>query len=391
MKLASLDFVQRHVTTPFGFTPREYLQIAARTFGQLNKDNVPVVAAGVAFFALLSMFPMISAMLSIYGYFADLSDMQNMATLLRPLMPEGAWTIISDQIASVISAPKQELSFRFFFSLGLALYTAGAGIRAVLRAMNVAYGEDETRSIFVFYLTAVGLTVGLFLFVYLCLGVIVVIPAMLAYLQLDGTASLLSGVLPWVVLVLAFAFGAGVIYRFGPDRRPPKKRWVLPGVVFTTLSWLAIGWGFSLFVRTFGRYDATYGGLSAVIVLLLWFWLSAMVVIIGAELNAELERQTLADTTRGFEREIGMREARMADFLTVAMRRLFPERFPHAPSLAEQFMEPDASAPDAPTAPIPVKTKEIVKAQLNEVIEQAPDIDASEALRSVAALKVTPK
>ena len=387
MKLASLDFVQRHVETPLGFTPREYLQIAARTFGQINRDNVPVVAAGVAFFALLSMFPLISAMLSIYGYFADLSDMQDMAIYLRPLMPEGAWTIVSDQIAAVISAPNEELSLRIVVSLVLALYTAGAGIRALLRAMNVAYGEDETRNIFVFYLTAIGMTVGLFLFVYLCLGVIVVIPAVLNFLTLDGTASLLSGVLPWVVLVLAFAFGAGVIYRFGPDRRPPKKRWVLPGVVFTTLSWLLIGWGFSQFVSSFGRYDATYGSLSAVVVLLLWFWLSATVVIIGAELNAELERQTLADTTRGREREVGLREARMADFLTVAMRRLFPGRFPHAASLAEQFMEPDPTPPDAPTAPIPVETKEIVKAQLERVIENTPDIDATEALRSVSTLK----
>ena len=354
MKIASLDFVQRHVESPLGFTPREYAQIAARTFVQINRDNVPVVAAGVAFFALLSMFPMISAMLSIYGYFADLSDVQRMANFLRPLMPEAAWSIVSDQIAAVVSAPDSELSLRIFLSLVFALYTAGAGIRAILRAMNVAYGEDEKRNIVVFYLTGIGMTVGLFLFVYLSLLVIVGIPAAFTFFHLDRTASVIGGTLPWIILIGAFAFGAGVIYRFGPSRRPARKRWVTPGVIFTTLSWLAISYGFSFFVRTFGRYEATYGGLSAVIVLLLWFWLSAMTVIIGAELNAEMERQTLADTTRGDIRPIGLRKASMADYLTLAMRRMFPGRFPHAPSLAEQAAIPDTAPPDLPKVDEPV-------------------------------------
>ena len=360
MKIASLDFVQRQVTSPLRFTLREYLQIAARTFTQINKDNVPVVAAGVAFFALLSMFPMISALLSIYGYFADIGDVQEMANILRPLMPEQAWTIVSDQIASVVSASDDELSFRIFVSILIALYSAGAGIRALLRAMNVAYGEDEKRNIVVFYLTAIGMTVGLFLFIYTTLAVVAGIPIALKFLNLDATAEALASTLPWVALVFAFGLGAFIVYRFGPSRRPARKRWVMPGVLFTTFSWLLISWGFSKFVRHFGTYDATYGGLSAVIVLLLWFWLSAMTVIMGAELNAEMERQTLADTTRGPVRAVGQREASMADYLTLAMRRMFPGRFPHAPSVMQQAMEPDASAPDIakPDAP----EKEIVEA-----------------------------
>ncbi|MGB3457292.1 MAG: YihY/virulence factor BrkB family protein [Litorimonas sp.] len=360
MKLASLDFVQRDVSTPMGFTPREYAQIAARVFVQINKDNVPVVAAGVAFFALLSLAPLISASLSIYGYFADLSDVQGLANFLRPLMPESAWVIISDQIASVVSAPGEELSLRILVSLLFALYTAGAGIRAVLRAMNVAYGEDEKRSIPVFYLTAFLMTLGLFAFVYVALFVIIGVPAALAFLHLDETAALLSGALPWLLLLTVFMGGAGVVYRFGPSRRPPRKRWVVPGVLFTTVSWLAISWGFAFFVRNFGTYETTYGGLSAVIVLLLWFWLTAMTVIIGAELNAEMERQTLADTTRGPERPIGLRRARMADFLTLAMRRLFPDRFPHAPEPEKMLAPVDPTAPDAPVEEITPPKREAV-------------------------------
>lgn len=349
MKIASLDFVQRRVESPLQFTPYEYLQIAARTFVQIGKDNVPVVAAGVAFFTLLSVFPLISASLSIYGYFADLSDVQGMIGFLRPLIPDEAWTILSDQIAAVIDAPGNELSLRIVVSLLFAFYTAGAGIRAVLRAMNVAYDEDEKRNIVVFYLTALVMTLGMFALLYGALFIIVGLPAMLHFMRLDGTADLLSGYLPWLLLITLFMLGAFVIYRFGPSRRPARKRWVTPGVIFTTVTWLLLSYGFSFFVSNFGRYDATYGSLSAVIVLLLWFWLTAMTVIIGAELNAEMERQTLADTTRGPDREVGLRDARMADFLTAAMRRLFPDRFPHAPTLVEQIIPADPTAPDIPT------------------------------------------
>lgn len=346
MKIASLDFVQRDVHSPLSFQPREYGQIAARVFIQINRDNVPVVAAGVAFFALLSIFPLISASLSIYGYFADLSDVQELANFLRPLMPESAWVIISDQIASVVSAPDTELSLRIIVSLLFALYTAGAGIRAILRAMNVAYGEEEKRSILQFYAVAFGMTLGMFAFIYLSLIIIIGIPAALAFLNLDRTASILSGNLPWVALLGMFMFGSGIVYRFGPSRRPARKRWVVPGVLFTTVSWLAISWGFGFFVRNFGQYEVTYGGISAVVILLLWFWLTAMTVIVGAELNAEMERQTLTDTTRGPERPIGKRDARMADFLTTAMRRMFPGQFPDAPTLLDQSKPINPSAPD---------------------------------------------
>lgn len=346
MPLASLNFTQRHVHTPLHFTAREYLRIAARTIVQTSRDNVSVVAAGVAFFALLSMFPLISALLSVYGYFADVSDIQAMSGMMEPLLPEQAWAIIAGQIEAVVSAPNRTLSVRIIISLLLAFYTAGAGIRALLRAMNVAYNETERRGVLRFTLTGAAMTLGLFVFIYATLFVVVGIPAALRFFQMEETATLIGGALPWVVLIGAFSLGAAVIYRFGPSRRPARKRWVMPGVIFTTLSWLGISWGFSFFVRTFGQYEATYGGLSAVIVLLLWFWLTAMTVIVGAEINAEMERQTLSDTTRGPDRLLGQRGARMADFLTVEMREKFPDRFPYAPSLRLQTKPPDPTPPE---------------------------------------------
>lgn len=345
MPFGSLNFIQRRVKNPWQFTLHEYWQITQRVLVQLNKDNVAVVGAGVAFFSLLSLFPMISAGLSIYGYFADLSDVQVMANRVSAILPPDAWAIISAQIADVVSAPNSELSIRIILSLLFGLYAAGAGIRALLRAMNVAYNETETRNPVLFFLTAVGMTLGLFVFTYLSLVLIVGVPAALAFLNLDETAQQIARYLPWIILVILFGFGAGVIYRFGPDRRPPRKRWVMPGVIFTTLSWLMISWAFQYFVKTFGSYQATYGSLSAVIVLLLWFWLTAMTVIVGAEINAEMERQTTEDTTRGPFRPVGLRQSKVADFLSLIMRRRYGHQFPHALSTQKQDEPIDPSAP----------------------------------------------
>jgi membrane protein len=144
--------------------------------------------------------------------------------------------------------------------------------------------------------------------------VIIGVPAALTLLNLEGMSWAVTRYLPWILLVSLFSFAVAILYRVGPSRRPAKKRWVIPGVMFATLSWLLISSGFSRFVQEFGSYNKTYGGLSAVIVLLIWFWLTAFVVIVGAELNAELERHTTVDTTRGPPKPIGERGAAMADY-----------------------------------------------------------------------------
>jgi len=294
---------------------RDWWAITKSTWREIHKDNVAIVAAGVAFFSLLAIFPLITACLSIYGYFADPSQVQGLLRNVNSVLPQEAWEILNRQITAVISASSGKLGLGIAVGLLIALWSAGAGIRAIMRAMNIAYGERETRNLATFYALAASMTLSMILFVWIALAVIIGVPAILHLLKLDGAVAIFSRFLPWVLLVSMFGFAAGVLYRFGPSRRPAKKRWVFPGIVFTTVTWLLISFGFSKFVAAFGNYNAIYGSLSAVIILLIWFWLTAYTVIVGAEINAEMERHTTVDTTRGPDRPLGERGAAMADYV----------------------------------------------------------------------------
>lgn len=229
-------------------------------------------------------------------------------------MPGQAFDVIQNQIVTVVDAPNQAMGWGIAISLSVAIFSAGAGIRAMMRAMNIAYQEIEKRNFFVFYAYAILMTLGSFLVIWLSLLLIVGIPAALIFINLESSAEFAARSLPWLLLFAVFAFATGVMYRFGPSRRPAKKRWLSPGIILATTSWLLISYGFSKFVSEFGNYNATYGSLSAVVILLVWLWLTATVIIFGAELNSELERQTIADTTRGPARPLGRRGASVADF-----------------------------------------------------------------------------
>ena len=269
----------------------------------------------MAFFSLLAVFPLITAALSTVSYFADPADVEGIADTVAAVIPGEAYGILEGQVNSVLSAPPITASFGIFVSLGFVFISAGAGIRAMMRAMNVAYEEVETRNPFVFFFFGMLMTLGSLIFVWASLFVIIGVSAVLAYANIEDTAGLVSGKLPWILLMTMFSVACGVMYRFGPSRRPARKRWVLPGIGFALISWLTISFGFSRFVTRFGGYNETFGGLASVVILLIWLWLTAMVVIIGAELNSELERQTITDTTRGPCRPVGSRSAAMADFI----------------------------------------------------------------------------
>ena len=301
--------------SPWEFTARDWWAIIRRTWREIHDDNVTIVAAGVAFFTLLAIFPLITACLSIYALFADASQVESLTQSVNSVLPEQAWNILQAQIVSVVTAPNAGLGLGIAIGLLIALWSAGAGIRAVMRAMNIAYGEKETRSLAAFYGIASSMTLAVILFVWLSLAVIIGVPAFLALMKLEGLTVGFSRAIPWLLLISVFAFSSGVLYRFGPSRRPAKKRWVMPGIIFTTVTWLIQSFAFSKFIAAFGNYNAVYGSLSAVIILLIWFWLTAYTVIVGAELNAEMERHTTVDTTRGPDRPLGHRGAAMADYV----------------------------------------------------------------------------
>ncbi|WP_051048580.1 YihY/virulence factor BrkB family protein [Robiginitomaculum antarcticum] len=299
---------------PLKFPPRVYWSVFKRTLSEIRSDNVAIIAAGVAFFTMLAIFPLITACLSIYGLFADPAAVQQPIAALAPLLPPEGWRLLDAQIRTVANAPPLRLQLGIAAGLLFAVWSAGAGIRAVMLAMNIAYGERETRNPAAFFALAGAMTLSVTLFMWLALTVIFGVPALLSLLKLEGLSAIVTYYMPWIIIVLLFGFATFVLYRIGPSRRQAKFRWLFPGVFFATISWLFISAGFSYFVAEFSNFNRFYGSLSAVIILLLWFWLTAFVVIVGAELNAELERHTSVDTTRGRRRPLGKRGAAMADY-----------------------------------------------------------------------------
>lgn len=299
--------------SPWRFSRRDWLYVGKDVWAQMGRDNVTIISAGVAFFTMLAIFPLITACLSIYGYVSDPSHVQVQLQSVSNLFPAEAWDILNAQILAVSRAPNAQLGLRIALGLLVALWSAGAGIRAIMRAMNIAYDEEEKRGLAKFYALAGTFTLSMTLFLWVALAVIIGVPSLLAFLKLDGLARLITKLLPWTVLISIYGISVAVLYRFGPSRRPAKMRWVMPGAFFASFSWVAFSLGFSQFVAAFGTYNKTYGSLSAVILLLIWFWLSAFVIIMGAEINAALERHTDADTTRGPDRPIGQRGAVVAN------------------------------------------------------------------------------
>lgn len=264
---------------------------------------------------MLAIFPMITAGLSIYGFFADPLVAQQQLYTISDLLPEDVWVLINDQVMAVTGDANKAIGLKIAIGILAALWASGAGIRAMIRGLNIAYGEVDTRNFFMKSALGFAFTMGAVLMMLISLTVIIGVPSVLTLLKLEGVTASLTKYLPWGLLILAFSLCTTILYRYGPNRRPAKLRWIIPGVIFATLAWLLISAGFSKFVAAFGTYNKTYGSLGAVIVLLVWLWLTNFIIIIGAEINGEMERHTSHDSTRGPDRPIGKRGAAMADYM----------------------------------------------------------------------------
>ncbi|MBI1181181.1 MAG: YihY family inner membrane protein [Alphaproteobacteria bacterium] len=309
----------RHSGRPFAIPRTGWLDVALRTGRAAFDDNVGLVAAGVAFYGMLAIFPGIAALISIYGLVADPSEVRDQLQAASGVLPNGAFALLSDQMTQVSDSTAGALSLAAAGGLLLALWGASRITKAFMKAMNIAYGEDEERGFLRTNLTALALTVFILLTAAVAIGGIVILPIVLDGLGLGASADRLIGVLRWPVIAAIFVGGLALLYRFGPSRDRPRWRWVVPGCLAALALWLAASIAFSVYVRDFGRYNETYGSLGAVIGMLMWLWLSAFAILLGAELNAELERQTRRDTTVGPHQPKGERGAHAAD--TVADRR----------------------------------------------------------------------
>jgi len=260
-----------------------------RTYEEINNDRLLALAAGVVFYALLALFPAITALVSCYALFADPATIGDHLATLKSIMPQGAYGIVQEQIDRIIANGTGGLSLAFFASLALAIWSANAGMKAIIDALNVVYEVKEWRSFIKLNLVSLAMTVCAIIGLLLAIGAVVVVPIVLSYLPLGGFGAEVIAWLRWPAVVVLLMLGLAALYRFGPNRDEPRWRWFGLGNVFAALAWLAGSVLLSWYLSNFANYGATYGSLGAVIGLMMWLWVTAVVVLVGAELNSEIE------------------------------------------------------------------------------------------------------
>ncbi|WP_083656291.1 YihY/virulence factor BrkB family protein [Mongoliimonas terrestris] len=287
--------------------------VLRRTWAEINNDRVVAVGAGVAFYGLLAIFPFLAAFISLYGLVFDPATINQHLAQLSGVLPAAGMEIIGGQMERLASNDSGALGFGFLFGLAVALWSANAGMKAMFDALNVAYEERETRSFVRLTLMTLAATLGAVLFLIACIGVLVVLPPLLDAVGLGLVTEMVLRYGRWPILLLIVGFAIALLYRYGPSRATPKWRWISWGSVLATVLFVIVSVGFSFYATNFASYNETYGSLGAVIAFMTWLWLSAVVVLVGAELNAELEHQTARDTTTGAPAPIGKRGAVMAD------------------------------------------------------------------------------
>jgi membrane protein len=254
---------------------------------ETRHDHVTIVAAGIAFFAMLAVLPALVIAVSLYGLFTDLSEAERQIDAVLKVFPGSAAEIIDTQMRTIANASHTNLSFGFALSLLLFVWTVSNATRALVRGVKIAYDQEEERSILEGRAVAIGVTVAAIVITLIALSIIAAVPIWLQ--RFDPTDAIVTfGNLRWVLIGTGFALMTGLLYRFAPPDRPSGWRSIVPGAIFATAMWTVTSIGFSVYVSSFGRYNETYGTLGAAVVLLLWFWFTFLAILVGAELNEAL-------------------------------------------------------------------------------------------------------
>lgn len=298
---------------PADFSGRDWKAVMMRVWTCIGEDNISLIAAGCAFYSVLALFPGITALVLIYGLVADPAQVSAQLAQLEGILPADVLTMIKDQMTRVAGQNESALGWGLVVAVGFAFWSASAGMKAIFTALNIAYKEREKRNILVFNLLGLLFTVMAILAVIVGLVAIVVVPAVLAFVGLGGVFEWSLRIARWPLLAVIVALGLAVLYRYGPSRATARWEWLTWGSTIATLIWLAASIGFAIYVASFASYNATYGSLGAPVVLLMWFYITAFAVLLGAEINGELEHQTSIDTTTGPSKPMGRRGAYMAD------------------------------------------------------------------------------
>ena len=303
----------RDAKSPSEIPPQGWWDILKRTAGQASEDRLMTEAAGITFYTLLALFPALTALVSLYGLVADAGDVSEHLSDLAGVVPAGGMQIIEEQVRRVAEQGNGKLGFGLVFGLAVALWSANGATKAVFDTLNVIYEEKEERSFLKRTAITLAFTLGGILFALLAIGTMIALPVVLNFVGLGGTADFLLRFARWPVMLVVIGALLACLFRYGPSRNTAKWRWVSWGGAFASVFWLIGSAGFSFYVANFASYNETYGSLGAAIGFMTWIWISAAIVLAGAELDAEMERQTARDTTTGPEKPKGARGATVAD------------------------------------------------------------------------------
>ena len=308
----------RHATHPLQIPWQGWKDILWRTYKEMQSDRLLSIAGGVAFFVLLAIFPAITALISAYGLFFNTSTITGNLSLLNDVVPPNVLSIVSEQANRIAANSGRALSVGLIAGILVSLWSAMSGVKAVIDALNVIYEQQEGRSFIKLNFEALIFTLAGFAAFLLAIAAVIMLPLLLSPIGLGSAAGTLTRILRWPVLLLVLLVGLAALYRYGPYRRAARWKWVSIGSVFAAVTWIGASYLFSWYLASFANYNATYGSLGAV-GLMMWLWISTIVVLLGAELNAEIEHQTARDSTVGDEKPLGARGAVMADTVGVTL------------------------------------------------------------------------
>jgi membrane protein len=308
----------RRATSPSQIPARGWKDILWRVYGNIGDHRLLALAAGMTYYSLLAIFPALAALVAIYGLFSDPSSIAKHLDEVAGFIPGGAADVAREQLTRVATKGDRTLGFTFAIGLAISLWSANAAMKALFDTLNIVYGEKEKRGFFKLNAMSLGFTVGGMAFLLAALGAVVVTPVVLQLVGLPNTTQLLIRLGRWPALFVALTLALACIYRFGPSRQAPKWTWITWGSTAATILWLAASALFSWYAANFGTFNETYGTLGAAIGFMTWLWISAIVILLGAELNAEMEHQTARDTTTGAPKPLGVRGAQMADTVGTA-------------------------------------------------------------------------
>lgn len=286
-----------------------------RAWGEVGDANLFLVAGGVTYAVLLALFPGLAALIALYGLVLDPSQIEQQVAALSGVLPEQTRQLLVDELHKLAAASNSMLGLSAIVGLLIAIWSASRGMSGTITALNIAYEEKEGRGFIKLNLVAVALTLIFMVGGLLVIALIAGAPAAVELVSAAAATKWLVLVLEWPLLIIVVMVGLAVLYRYAPDRAKPQWRWVSPGAIVATTLWVVASVGLTIYVANFNSYDKTYGSLGGVVILLTWLYLSALMVLFGAAINAQSEKQTRKDSTDGPPARMGERQARAADVL----------------------------------------------------------------------------